>query len=111
MWWASRFGRVGCAPQRARIHAVRIPREHSFVELLCRGTVRADRDEIDQITPCLVDMAWGTIRIEHAVPGNNRCRIERLNLVERLQPIASRSFVVFCKVGMRIIVNGVTGYH
>lgn len=81
------FGRIGTAPKRARIDAIGIEFQHPVVEFARSLRRLVQTDKVADVSPRLFDVLGIVIVLRHLMPGNDRARVQRLDLVKRSDPL------------------------
>src|SRR3989442_5249331 len=83
------FDGAGRPPERARIGTIRVELQHLVVEL-SRGRARLGYAvEVADVLPGLFDDSGAVVLLGFLMSGDNRAWLERLNCVERGNPLAA----------------------
>src|SRR3989442_15514671 len=83
------FDGAGRSPERARVGPIRIELQHLVVEL-SRGRARLGYAvEIADVLPGLFDYSGAVVLLGFLMSGDHRAWLERLNCVERGNPLAA----------------------
>src|SRR5580700_6606322 len=101
---------MGTAPKGAWIDAIGIEFQHLVVEFARSLRRLVQTDKVADVSPRLFDVLGIVIVLRHLMPGNDRARVQRLDLVKRSDPLNPGLLIRLDKVWMNAIVNRVTGH-
>jgi hypothetical protein len=108
---SSALDRACRGPERARIDPIRIEREHLVVEPARRRRRLGEPVESADILPGLVDDPGAVVVPRSLMAGDHRAWVERLDGVERRDPLAAGVRVGLAEVEVNVVVGDIPGDH
>src|SRR6266481_8827371 len=105
-----RLGQLRRRPKRSWVQPSRIEFNHPVVQVSCVGRDLTEAVEVTDVLPCFFHYPRLIGCTGRLVSGNDRSRVQRLDLVQRRDPVEASLCVGLTKIGMNAIIGGIPRY-